>query len=189
MGISSARMVCKQSLFASDFSPCAPAEAHWFFFCGIFAREIWREIWREFRGILSDPPKKAQNFQGNFGAFFARNFVAQKNISCQNSLCRRATLRFLIARKSRVFECFSTVPWRKRAFRPGTMVQGRATQPFLNHGFARVTPAIFVILWGSEERSPCFQWVECRFVIFAVFVETAPFWQRAKIRGKLKGNN
>ena len=27
---------------------------------------------------------------------------------------------------------------------------------------------------GSEERSPCFQWVECKFVIFAVFVKTAP---------------
>ena len=28
---------------------------------------------------------------------------------------------------------------------------------------------------GSEERSPCFQRVECKFVIFAVFVKTAPF--------------
>ena len=28
---------------------------------------------------------------------------------------------------------------------------------------------------GSEERSPCFQWVECKFVIFAVFVKTALF--------------
>ena len=33
---------------------------------------------------------------------------------------------------------------------------------------------------GSEERSPCFQWVECKFVIFAVFVETAGFWQGTK---------
>ena len=30
---------------------------------------------------------------------------------------------------------------------------------------------------GSEERSPCFQWVECKFVIFVVFVKTGPFWQ------------
>ena len=35
---------------------------------------------------------------------------------------------------------------------------------------------------GSEERSPCFQWVECKFVIFAVFVKTAPFWQGTKTR-------
>ena len=41
-----------------------------------------------------------------------------------------------------------------------------------------VTPAIlvnFVIFRGSEERSPCFQWVECKFVIFAVFIKTALF--------------
>ena len=35
---------------------------------------------------------------------------------------------------------------------------------------------------GSEERSPCFQGVECKFVIFAVFVKTAPFWQGTKTR-------
>ena len=35
---------------------------------------------------------------------------------------------------------------------------------------------------GSEEQSPCFQWVECKFVIFAVFVKTAPFWQETKTR-------
>ena len=35
---------------------------------------------------------------------------------------------------------------------------------------------------GSEERSPCFQWVEGKFVIFAVFVKTAPFWQGTKTR-------
>ena len=28
---------------------------------------------------------------------------------------------------------------------------------------------------GSEERRLCFQWVECKFVIFAVFVKTTPF--------------
>ena len=36
--------------------------------------------------------------------------------------------------------------------------------------------------WGSEEPNPCFQWVECKFVIFAVFVKTAPFWQGTKTR-------
>ena len=35
---------------------------------------------------------------------------------------------------------------------------------------------------GSEEPSPCFQWVECKFVIFAVFVKMAPFWQGTKTR-------
>ena len=35
---------------------------------------------------------------------------------------------------------------------------------------------------GFEEPNPCFQWVECTFVIFAVFVKTAPFWQGAKTR-------
>ena len=35
---------------------------------------------------------------------------------------------------------------------------------------------------GSEERSPCFQWVECKFVIFTVFVKTASFWQGTKTR-------
>ena len=34
----------------------------------------------------------------------------------------------------------------------------------------------------SDERSPCFLWVECKFVIFAVFVKTAPFWQGTKAR-------
>ena len=35
---------------------------------------------------------------------------------------------------------------------------------------------------GFEERSSCFQWVECKFVIFAVFVKTAPSWQETKTR-------
>ena len=35
---------------------------------------------------------------------------------------------------------------------------------------------------GSEERSPCSQWVECKFVIFAVFVKTAPFRHGTKTR-------
>ena len=35
---------------------------------------------------------------------------------------------------------------------------------------------------GSEQRNPYFQWVEGEFVIFAVFVNAAPFWQWAKTR-------
>ena len=35
---------------------------------------------------------------------------------------------------------------------------------------------------GCDERSPCFWWVECKFVIFAVLVKTAPFWQGTKTR-------
>ena len=35
---------------------------------------------------------------------------------------------------------------------------------------------------GSEERSPCFQWVECEFVFLPVFVKTAPFWQGTRTR-------
>ena len=34
----------------------------------------------------------------------------------------------------------------------------------------------------SEEPNPCFQWVECKFVIFAVFVKMAPFWQGTRTR-------
>ena len=34
----------------------------------------------------------------------------------------------------------------------------------------------------SEEPNPCFQWVEFKFVIFAVFVKMAPFWQGTKTR-------
>ena len=49
-----------------------------------FGREIWLGIWREFHRIFSDPPNKGSNkFGENFGAIFMRNFVAQKNLSCQ----------------------------------------------------------------------------------------------------------
>ena len=34
----------------------------------------------------------------------------------------------------------------------------------------------------SEEQGSCSQWVECKFVIFTVFVITALFWQGAKTR-------
>ena len=33
---------------------------------------------------------------------------------------------------------------------------------------------------GFEGRGPCFQWVECKFIISAVFVKTAPCWQGTK---------
>ena len=68
-------------------------------------------------------------------------------------------------------------PWRMRTAK----VQGRA-----NSVFAKPCLCLsdtrhfrhFRRFRGSEERSPCFQWVECKFVIFAVFVKTvAPFWQ------------
>ena len=35
---------------------------------------------------------------------------------------------------------------------------------------------------GCEGRSPFFQWVECKFIIFAVFVKMAPFRQGTKTR-------
>ena len=37
----------------------------------------------------------------------------------------------------------------------------------------------FLRVWGVK---PCFQWVECKFVIFAVFVKTAPFWRGGKTK-------
>ena len=41
---------------------------------------------------------KAQEFRGNFGAFFERRFVAQKKSFVQSSLCRRATLILIFLR-------------------------------------------------------------------------------------------
>ena len=57
-------------------------------------------------------------------------------------------------------------------------------------GFFKTTPlpewhppfSSFSSFGGSEKRSPCFQWVECKFVICAVFVKTAPFWQGTRTR-------
>ena len=35
----------------------------------------------------------------------------------------------------------------------------------------------------SEEPNPCFQWVECKFVIFAAFVKNGPFFGRGQKHG------
>ena len=72
-----------------------------------------------------------------------------------------------------------TPAWSRSGNPITTVISGKKTRLFLNHAFAWVTPAIFVIVVfsGAEERSPCFQWVDCRFVIFAVFVKTARCWQ------------
>ena len=35
---------------------------------------------------------------------------------------------------------------------------------------------------GGLRSEYCFQWVECKFVIFAVFVKTAPFWHGTTTR-------
>ena len=45
----------------------------------------------------------------------------------------------------------------------------------VNHALARGTPAIFVV---SRVRAakPLFYWLECRFVIFAIFVKTPFLW-------------
>ena len=61
---------------------------------------------------------------------------------------------------------------------------------FLRRGFWMISGGPFLSrpLWltadyrGLEERSPCLQRVECKFVILAVFVKTAPFWQGTKTR-------
>ena len=55
-------------------------------------------------------------------------------------------------------------------------MQGRKhPECLVKHAFNGVTAAIFVTFRrfpGSEEQSPYFRWVECKFVIFAVFVKT-----------------
>ena len=65
---------------------------------------IFFEFWEgNFVGILAGilwdffgPTKyRLRNFGDNLGAFFVRKFVdPPKNLSCQHSLCRRATLTF-----------------------------------------------------------------------------------------------
>ena len=41
---------------------------------------------------------------------------------------------------------------------------------------------ICVVFGGLRSEALVFQWVECKSVIFAAFVKTAPFWQGAKTR-------
>ena len=66
----------------------------------------------------------------------------------------------------------------------GRQFREEQTRLFLNHAFAWVTLTIasFLSFSGVWGRNPCLQWVECKFVIFAVFVKTAPDWQRTKTR-------
>ena len=48
----------------------------------------------------------------------------------------------------------------------------------VNHALARGTPAIFVIFvvkQGVRSANPLFYWLECRFVIFAIFVKNPLF--------------
>ena len=71
------------------------------FLLGIFLREVWREFCRNFVGFCQTHKRKAQKYQGNFQSIVHKNrslfikIVARKNDLWQNSLCRRATLRFL----------------------------------------------------------------------------------------------
>ena len=44
-------------------------------------------------GIFWTHKIKAQNIRGKLGANFVRYFVALKNLSCQNWLCRRASFQ------------------------------------------------------------------------------------------------
>ena len=76
----------------------------------IFRREIWREIRRD----SSFPPQyRLKIFGQNFGAFFARKFLAQRKSCVQNALWRRATLTKSVSLEG-VSE-FSEIPTRGRS--------------------------------------------------------------------------
>ena len=62
------------------------------------------------------------------------------------------------------------------------LCQGRTNPAFSKPCLCLSDTRHFRRLRGSDKRSPCFQWVECKFVIFAVFVKTAPLWQETKTR-------
>ena len=51
----------------------------------------------------------------------------------------------------------------------------KKTGHLANRVFACVTPAIFVVFRGLRSKALVFLWIECRFVIFAVFVKTPCF--------------
>ena len=73
---------------------------------------------------------------------------------------------FILARnfqsrsKSRIFLIFGPSGIKSAYSGPGIAgVREQETMPLVNHAFARMTPAIFVIfvvLTGSEQESPCF---------------------------------
>ena len=58
-----------------------------------------------------------------------------------------------------------------------TRFRVQETVLLVNHALARGTPAIFVIFVVSRVRAakPLFYWLECRFVIFAIFVKNPLF--------------
>ena len=100
-----------------------------------------------------------------------------KKVSAMPSLTHQTRRTLLL-----VHRCSPSAPRLRRLPVPS---QGRTNQVFSK-------PCLFLSdtrhfrhfrrFRGSEERSPCFHWVECKFVIFAVFVKTAPFWQGTKTR-------
>ena len=55
----------------------------------IFCREILQDILQELGGIFSNPQNKGSKHSEKNGAFFATNFVAQKEGFVQTLLCRR----------------------------------------------------------------------------------------------------
>ena len=71
------------------------------------------------------------------------------------------------------------LPWgvlSKRVFGPDPHLGALEKTPFLvNHGFARVTPAIFVIFGFLRTKTLFFMCVECKLVIFAVFRQNPLF--------------
>ena len=54
----------------------------------------------------------------------------------------------------------------------------------VNHALARGTPAIFVFssFRGVRAAKPLLYWLECRFVIFAIFIQKPPFSGGTKAR-------
>ena len=61
--------------------------------------------------------------------------------------------------------------------KPNQRIRVQETVLLVNHALARGTPAIFVIFVVSRGSSSkaLFYWLECRFVIFAIFVKTPLF--------------
>ena len=73
------------------YSPCAPAEARQslFFWEGNFVGNLAGILW----DFFSDPQNKGSKLSGKISEHFSRKIRSPpKNLSCQSSLCRRATL-------------------------------------------------------------------------------------------------
>ena len=58
-----------------------------------FSWVFGREYWQEFAEFLTHKIK-ASNIWGNFGAFFVRRLVTEKETLVPTSFCRRATLTY-----------------------------------------------------------------------------------------------